>query len=131
MEIGLAPSVSGMRDYAVAAVDGLPFSTADKAQRSETFDYRGAVGLDWYLSDPTLQFTMGYYLQPEELRLGERHLTRIGELMGGAGTPTSTLCRDAGRNLPPRSARCWLTATSLAMSSSLPVKGGQRNGIYS
>jgi hypothetical protein len=51
------------------------------------------VGLNWYLSDP---LSMGYYLQPEELTLAERHLTRIGELMGSAGTPTSTLCRDAG-----------------------------------
>lgn len=118
MKIGLAPSVSGMRDYAVEAVDRLPLSTAEKSQRSETDNYRGAVDLNWYLSDPTLQFTMGYDLQPEELTLAERHLTRIAELMGSADTPTSTLCRDAGPNLPPRSARCWPAATSRAMSSS-------------
>lgn len=72
-----------MSDYAVEAVDRLPFSTAAKSQRYATENYCGAVGLNWYDTDPTLQFTMSYYLRPDELALAERHLSRIGELMGG------------------------------------------------
>ncbi|EUA73253.1 putative acyl-CoA dehydrogenase fadE35 [Mycobacterium xenopi 4042] len=72
-----------MSDYDVEAVDRLPFSTAEKAERYRTENYQGAVGLNWYRSDPTLQFMMAYYLQPDELAFAEPHLTRIGELMGG------------------------------------------------
>ena len=60
-----------------------PYSTTDKAQRYRTENYPGAVGLNWYSTDPTLQFTMAYYLQPDELAFADPHLTRIGELMGG------------------------------------------------
>ncbi|OBI44936.1 acyl-CoA dehydrogenase family protein [Mycobacterium colombiense] len=87
-----------MSDYAAEAVDRLPFSTDEKAQRYATENYRGAVGLNWYLTDPTLQFTMAYYLKPEELQLAERHLTRIGELMGG---PVAQWAEETDRN-PPR-----------------------------
>ncbi len=72
-----------MNDYSVEAVDRLPFSTAEKAQRYRTEDYRGAVGLNWYRTDPTLQTTMAYYLQPDELAVVEPHLDSIGALMGG------------------------------------------------
>ena len=41
---------------------------------------------------------MAYYLQPEELELAERHLTRIGELMGG---PVARWAEETDRN-PPR-----------------------------
>ncbi|OBH41299.1 acyl-CoA dehydrogenase family protein [Mycobacterium mantenii] len=87
-----------MSDYAAEAVDRLPFSTDEKSQRYATENYRGAVGLNWYLIDPTLQFTMAYYLKPEELQLAERHLTRIGELMGG---PVARWAEETDRN-PPR-----------------------------
>lgn len=87
-----------MSDYAVEAVDRLPFSTDEKSQRYATENYRGAVGLNWYLTDPTLQFTMAYYLKPEELTLAERHLTRIGDLMGG---PVAQWAEETDRN-PPR-----------------------------
>jgi acyl-CoA dehydrogenase len=60
-----------------------PYSTTEKAQRYRTENYPGAVGLNWYSTDPTLQFTMAYYLKPDELAFAEPHLTRIGELMGG------------------------------------------------
>ena len=60
-----------------------PYSTTEKAQRYRTENYPGAVGLNWYSTDPTLQYTMAYYLQPNELAFAEPHLTRIGELMGG------------------------------------------------
>ena len=87
-----------MSDYAVEAVDRLPFSTEEKAQRYRTEDYRGAVGLNWYLTDPTLQFTMAYYLQPDELAVIEPHLVRMGELMGG---PVARWAEETDRN-PPR-----------------------------
>ena len=76
----------------------LPFSTSEKSQRYRTENYRGAVGLNWYLTDPTLRLTMAYYLQPDELALADRHLTRIGELMGG---PVARWADETDRN-PPR-----------------------------
>jgi len=87
-----------MSDYDSEAVDRLPFATPEKSQRYQTENYRGAVGLNWYRTDPTLQFTMAYYLQPEELSFAERHLTRIGELMGG---PVAQWADETDRN-PPR-----------------------------
>src|ERR1700735_1561753 len=69
--------------YGTEAVDRLPFSTPEKSQRYQTGNYTGAVGLNWYRTDPSLQFTMAYYLRPDELAFAEPHLTRIGELMGG------------------------------------------------
>jgi acyl-CoA dehydrogenase len=87
-----------MSDYAAEAVDRLPFSTEEKSQRYQTENYRGAVGLNWYRTDPTLQSTMAYYLQPDELALAERHLTSIGELMGG---PVARWAEETDRN-PPR-----------------------------
>jgi alkylation response protein AidB-like acyl-CoA dehydrogenase len=87
-----------MSEYDLEAVDRLPFSTPEKALRYQTDDYRGAVGLNWYRTDPTLQFTMAYYLQPDELAVVEPHLTRIGELMGG---PVARWADETDRN-PPR-----------------------------
>jgi acyl-CoA dehydrogenase len=87
-----------MSDYDVEAVDRLPFSTEEKGQRYQTENYRGAVGLNWYLTDPSLQFTMAYYLRPDELTLAERHLTHMGELMGG---PVARWADETDRN-PPR-----------------------------
>ncbi len=72
-----------MSEYDLEAVDRLPFSTPEKSQRYRTDNYTGAVGLNWYLADPTLQFMMSYYLRPDELAVVEPHLTSIGELMGG------------------------------------------------
>ncbi|MGD1283261.1 acyl-CoA dehydrogenase family protein [Mycobacterium seoulense] len=87
-----------MSDYAIEAVDRLPFSNAEKSRRYRTENYRGAVGLNWYLTDPTLQFTMAYYLQPEELAVVEPHLVRMGELTGG---PVARWAEETDRN-PPR-----------------------------
>lgn len=84
--------------YGLEAVDRLPFSTPEKAQRYQTDDYRGAVGLNWYLTDPTLQATMAYYLRPDELAVVEPHLTRVGELMGG---PVARWAEETDQN-PPR-----------------------------
>ncbi|OBH98480.1 acyl-CoA dehydrogenase family protein [Mycobacterium sp. E2733] len=87
-----------MSDYPVEAVDRLPFSTGEKSQRYQTENYRGAVGLNWYVTDPTLQFTMAYYLQPDELAVVEPHLVRMGELMGG---PVARWAEETDHN-PPR-----------------------------
>ena len=87
-----------MSDYDVEAVDRLPFTTPEKSARYRTEDYQGAVGLNWYATDPTLQATMAYYLQPDELAFAEPHLTRIGELMGG---PVARWAEETDRN-PPR-----------------------------
>ena len=70
-------------EYDIEAVDRLPFATAEKSERYRTENYRGAVGLNWYRTDPSLQLTMAYYLQPDELAVVEPHLSSIGELMGG------------------------------------------------
>lgn len=90
-----------MSDYALEAFERprrLPFSTPEKSRRYRTEDYRGAVGLNWYRTDPSLRFTMAYYLGPDELQFAERHLTRIGELMGG---PVARWADETDRN-PPR-----------------------------
>ena len=84
--------------YDLEAVDRLPFSTPEKSQRYQTDNYRGAVGLNWYRTDPTLQSTMAYYLRPDELAFAQPHLTRIGELMGG---PVARWADETDRN-PPR-----------------------------
>lgn len=86
-----------MSEYLLEAVDRLPFSTPEKAERYRTENYQGATGLNWYLTDPMLQFTMAYYLQPEELGVAEPHLTRIGELMGG---PVTRWAEETDRNPP-------------------------------
>lgn len=87
-----------MSDYDVEAVDRLPFTTAEKSARYRTEDYRGAAGLNWYSSDPTLQATMAYYLQLDHMAVVEPHLTRVGDLMAG---PVSRWAEDTDRN-PPR-----------------------------
>lgn len=87
-----------MGDYDVEAVDRLPFGTPEKSERYRTENYNGAVGLNWYRSDPSLQSTMAYYLQPDELSVVEPHLRRIGELMGG---PVARWAEETDRN-PPR-----------------------------
>jgi acyl-CoA dehydrogenase len=84
-----------MTQYEVEAVDRLPFSTPEKSQRYRTENYQGAVGLNWYRTDPTLQLTMAYYLQPDELAVVEPHLSDIGELMGG---PVARWAEQTDRN---------------------------------
>src|SRR5271155_5484010 len=84
-----------MTQYEVEAVDRLPVSTPEKSERYRTENYRGAVGLNWYRTDPTLQLTMAYYLQPDELAVVEPHLNDIGELMGG---PVARWAEQTDRN---------------------------------
>jgi acyl-CoA dehydrogenase len=84
-----------MTQYHAEPVDRLPFSTAEKSQRYRTENYRGAVGLNWYETDPSLQLTMAYYLKPDELAVVEPHLSGIGELMGG---PVARWAEQTDRN---------------------------------
>ncbi|HKV22774.1 MAG TPA: acyl-CoA dehydrogenase family protein [Mycobacterium sp.] len=87
-----------MSDYDVEDVDRLPFTTPEKSARYRTEDYRGAVAFNWYTTDPSLQTTMAYYLQPDQLAVADPHLRRIGDLMAG---PVSRWAEETDRN-PPR-----------------------------
>jgi alkylation response protein AidB-like acyl-CoA dehydrogenase len=87
-----------MTGYLDEPVDHLPFSTPEKKRRYATERYEGAVGLDWYSCDPTLQFLMRRYLGAEGLRWAEPHLRRAGMLMGG---PIARRAEETDRN-PPR-----------------------------
>jgi hypothetical protein len=72
-----------MTYYLAEPVDRLPFATAEKARRYDTDRYQGAVGLNWYTADPSLQFLMRVHMTPEALAWAEPHLTRVGAMMGG------------------------------------------------
>jgi alkylation response protein AidB-like acyl-CoA dehydrogenase len=87
-----------MSEYDSEAVDRLPFSTPEKSHRYHTDNYRGAVGLNWYLTDPTLRSTLAYYLRPDELAVVEPQLISVGALMGG---PVARWADETDRN-PPR-----------------------------
>jgi acyl-CoA dehydrogenase len=76
-------------------VAGMSFATADKAERYRTENYQGAVGLNWYRTDPSLQFLMAYYLNPTELGVVEPHLDAVGSLMGG---PVARWAEETDRN---------------------------------
>lgn len=69
--------------YLSEPVDSLPFNTPDKSRRYATERYQGAVGLNWYRCDPTLQAALRRRLGEEGLAWAEPHLDRIGALMGG------------------------------------------------
>ncbi|HVE94856.1 MAG TPA: acyl-CoA dehydrogenase family protein [Acidimicrobiales bacterium] len=69
--------------YTSEAFDNLPFGSPEKARRYATERYVGAVGLNWYRSDPTLQALVQRHLTPGGLAWAEPHLDRVGALMGG------------------------------------------------
>jgi acyl-CoA dehydrogenase len=73
------------------------FSTPEKADRYRTEHFTGAVGLNWYTTDPTLQTTLAYYLPPDQVAVAEPHLTAIGELMGG---PVARWAEETDRHPP-------------------------------
>ena len=87
-----------MPEYLNEPVDRLPFSTADKSRRYATERYQGAVGLNWYKCDPTLQTLMRRHLGAEGLAWATPHLERAGALMGG---PIAARAEETDRN-PPR-----------------------------
>lgn len=72
-----------MAPYPSEAVDSLPFGTPEKARRYATERYLGAVGMNWYRCDPTLQALMRRHLGADGLAWAEPHLERVGALMGG------------------------------------------------
>jgi alkylation response protein AidB-like acyl-CoA dehydrogenase len=69
--------------YGEEHVDSLPFNTPEKSDRYRTERFHGAIGLNWYDADPTLQRAMQYYLSPEDFAWAEPRLADLGELMGG------------------------------------------------
>src|SRR5262249_26443814 len=80
----------------IEPVDQLPFGSLEKSRRYDSDRYTGAVGLNWYRSDPTLQFLMRMHLTPEGLPWAEPRRGVVGALLGGpraggredtAGTP--------------------------------------------
>ncbi|MFI0355212.1 acyl-CoA dehydrogenase family protein [Actinomadura sp. 9N407] len=87
-----------MASYLIEPVDRLPFGGPEKARRYATERYQGAVGLNWYTSDPTLRFLMRQHLGAEGLAWAEPRLTELGGLMGGA---IAERAEETDRN-PPR-----------------------------
>ncbi len=73
-----------MASYLREPVDDLPFSSEAKARRYATERYVGAVGRNWWTSDPSLQRLMRRYLGAEGLAWAAPHLEALGALMGGA-----------------------------------------------
>lgn len=73
------------------------FSTPGKTDRYRTENFTGAVGLNWYTSDPTLQRTLAYYLPADQVAVAEPHLVAIGELMGG---PVARWAEETDRHPP-------------------------------
>ncbi len=78
-----AERTSGSRSYSSERVDSLPFNTPEKTDRYRTERFPGAIGLNWYDCDPTLQRAMRYYLTPDEMNWAQPRLERLGALMGG------------------------------------------------
>jgi len=84
--------------YTEERADSLPFNTPEKSDRYRTERFPGAIGLNWFESDPTLQRSMRYYLTAEEYAWAEPHLKRLGALMGG---PIAERAEITDKN-PPR-----------------------------
>lgn len=90
--------LADMQHYLREPVDEVAFSTAEKKRRYATERYQGAVGLNWYSCDPTLQFLMRRHLGTDGLAWAVPHLERVGALMGG---PVARRAEETDRN-PPR-----------------------------
>ena len=73
-------------------------SPYQKAERYETERFLGAVGLNWFECDPSLQRTLRYYSTKQEYDWAKPHLSRIGALMGG---PIAERAEETDKN-PPR-----------------------------
>jgi alkylation response protein AidB-like acyl-CoA dehydrogenase len=84
--------------YGEERSDSLPFNTAEKTDRYRTERYFGAIGLNWFECDPTLQRSMRYYLSEDEYAWAKPRLTDLGELMGG---PIAERAEITDKN-PPR-----------------------------
>jgi alkylation response protein AidB-like acyl-CoA dehydrogenase len=84
--------------YTEERADRLPFNTAEKSDRYRTERFPGAIGLNWFECDPTLQRSMRYYLTQEEYDWALPHLQKLGGLMGG---PIAERAEITDKN-PPR-----------------------------
>jgi alkylation response protein AidB-like acyl-CoA dehydrogenase len=69
--------------YIEERVDSLPFNTTEKSDRYRTERFPGAIGLNWFECDPTLQRSMRYYLTEDQYAWAEPRLREYGALMGG------------------------------------------------
>ena len=78
--------------------DRLPFGSSAKTRRYDTSRYHGAVGLNWYRADPSLQFLMRSHLGDAAMAWAEPRLEQVGELMGG---DIARRAEETDRN-PPR-----------------------------
>jgi alkylation response protein AidB-like acyl-CoA dehydrogenase len=87
-----------MASYVREPFDDLPFGTEDKARRYATERYVGAVGRNWYTSDPSLQRLMHRHLGAAGLAWATPVLEQLGALMGG---PIAERAEETDRN-PPR-----------------------------
>ena len=87
--------------YGTERVDRLPFGSPEKAGRYSTERYHGAVGLNWWRCDPSLQFEVRSRLEPDEFAWAEPHLDALGALMGG---PVAERAEQTDKN-PPRLVR--------------------------
>ena len=87
-----------MASYLRDPVDDLPFGTDAKARRYDTDRYFGAVGRNWYTSDPSLQFVLRRHLGAEGLAWAATRLEQLGALMGG---PIAERAEETDRH-PPR-----------------------------
>ena len=65
--------------YTEERVDSLPFNTPEKSERYRTERFPGAIGLNWFDCDPTLQRSMRYYLTEEQYAWAEPRLRAYGE----------------------------------------------------
>ena len=74
------------------------FTSPEKARRYDTGRYQGAAGLNWYTCDPTIQFLLDFYLEPEQHEAVRPALTATGALMGG---PVAERAEETDKN-PPR-----------------------------
>ena len=70
----------------------------DRSERYDTDRYLGAVGLNWYSCDPTLQFVLEQHMKPEDLDWARPRLEAYGALCGG---PVARRAEETDRN-PPR-----------------------------
>jgi len=68
-----------------------------KPERYETERFLGAIGLNWFDCDPSLQRTLRYYSTQEEFDWASPHLSRIGALMGG---PIAERAEQTDKNPP-------------------------------
>ena len=82
----------------IEPVDRLPFGSPEKSRRYDTARYEGAIGLNWYRADPSLQFLMRSHLSEAALSWAEPRLEAVGQLMGGA---IAERAEETDRN-PPR-----------------------------